>query len=61
VTGAKVGLLENERVSNRTEKQMNCDFCSKRVAKFIVLVQNKETNICQFCNKRWQLTIKAVA
>jgi ribosome-binding protein aMBF1 (putative translation factor) len=40
---------------------MNCDFCLKRVAQFIVLVQNKEINICQSCNKRWQLSAKAVA
>lgn len=38
---------------------MNCDFCAKRIGEFIVIIQNKQVHICQTCNKKWQLDVKA--
>jgi len=40
---------------------MKCGFCAKRISKFIVLVQGKDIHICQTCNNRWQLSVKADA
>jgi hypothetical protein len=40
---------------------MKCDFCAKRIGRFIAIIQGKETHICQTCNQRWQLHTKAGA